>query len=64
MKVTKRCACRGDITADPEAPGPDVLMHNRSPQHVAWRMGYRVDKVPQGLLTPDGLPITRLARVP
>ena len=58
------CACHGVIVAPIDAPGPDVLAHNRTTQHLAWRMGYRVETL-SGLptMTPDGLPIVRLERV-
>lgn len=58
--VTKRCLCSGLITADPADPLGAVTMHNRSPVHEAWRLGYRL--VPQrvGALTADGRPIFRL----
>lgn len=63
-KAARRCACKGVIVADIATPGPAVLEHNRSVQHVAWRMGYRVEAASgHGALTPDGLPVTRLERV-
>ena len=28
--------CGGTVTADPEAPGPGVLVHVRGERHAAW----------------------------
>lgn len=33
-----------------------VSAHQKTPEHVAWRMGYRVNVLPH-TMTPDGLPI-------
>ena len=30
------CACGGEIVANAEDPGADVLRHNRTPKHAAW----------------------------
>jgi hypothetical protein len=45
MTRTEPCACGARITTDAVAPGPDVLAHNRSPQHTAWRLGMRLETV-------------------
>lgn len=64
VKERRRCACRNWIEADPEVPGPDVLTHNRGPEHVAWRMGWRVLEVSDAPFpTLDGRPVTKLVRV-
>ena len=34
---TKRCACGGTVTADPQRPAQGVAAHNFSPRHRAWR---------------------------
>lgn len=39
------CVCGGVIVADEAVPGPAVLAHNRSPQHEAWRLGMRMERV-------------------
>jgi len=58
----ERCVCGGSIlvkAGDP--PGPAVLMHNRSPQHEAWRLGYRAEFTTTDLPCPDGLAPMRLS---
>lgn len=58
----ERCVCGGSIlvkAGDP--PGPAVLSHNRSPQHEAWRIGYRAEPLDATLPCPDGLPPMRLS---
>ena len=33
---TVQCACGGEITADAADPGPEIVRHNRTRQHVLW----------------------------
>lgn len=37
------CACRGEIVANADDPGPDVLRHNQSIHHRAWWARVRRD---------------------
>ena len=46
MTRTEPCACGGSITADaadPVAVTNALRMHQRSPQHVAWWLGMRLE---------------------
>lgn len=57
----ERCVCGGSILVkDGDPPGPAVLMHNRSPQHEAWRLGLTLEGIPTTLPCPDGLPPQRI----
>lgn len=58
--VTRACPCGGLITADPKAPMGALVMHNRSPRHEAWRLGYRIVALSDGYLATDGRPAFRL----
>jgi len=56
------CACGGRILVKQgDPPAPAVLAHNRSPQHEAWRIGYRAEPIDSFLPCPDGLPVMRLS---
>ena len=37
------CACGGWVTADPDAPGAGVALHNSIGRHVAWRAAHGFD---------------------
>ena len=37
MTRVERCACGGEVRADPMDPTPGVERHNRTQQHRAWR---------------------------
>ena len=40
---TERCACKGEIVANVDDPGPDVARHNATIQHRAWWARVRRD---------------------
>lgn len=48
----ERCVCGGSIIANVDAPGPAVLAHNRSPQHVAWSTGVPEEELEPGQPMP------------
>lgn len=55
------CACGGTILADDDSPQGitvSVQLHNRSPQHTAWRLGMRLETV--GGVRHRGVRTTRL----
>lgn len=56
------CVCGGRIhVTHGDYPGHAVLSHNRSPQHEAWRIGYRAEPIDSILPCPDGLPVMRFS---